>query len=72
MSFFVFDTAGDYDQGSLDGHLNYLRAYGGTPQGEEFQHLLDAVEMARDWATHGEPQVVTDVEFKIIDTVEIT
>lgn len=71
MSFFVFDTAGDYDQGTLEMHLQYLRIYGGSPQGECFGHLLDAVEMARDWATHGAPQAVTDEEFKIIDTVEV-
>ncbi len=70
MSFFVFDTAGDYDQGTLEMHLEYLRIYMGTPQGECFEHLVDAAEMAKDWAMHGAPQVITDDNFKILDTVK--
>ena len=69
--FFVFDQDGVYDQGSLAEHLSYLRRHLGTPQGECFGHLSDAVEMAAHWA--GEhTQVITDADFKIIETFEET
>ena len=69
MTYWVFDTDGQYDQGSLDGHLDYLRKWVGSPQGERFGFLTDAVEMAQAWADEGSPQVITDADFKTLETV---
>ncbi len=69
MSFYVFDEKGEYDQGTVHMHLQYLRIHMGTPQGECFEHLVDAAEMAKDWAANGGPQLITDADFKVLDTV---
>lgn len=70
MSFYVFDENGEYDQGTVHMHLKYLRIHTmGVPQGECFEYLVDAAEMAKDWATHGKTQVITDADFKVLDTV---
>lgn len=45
--FLIFNTEKDYDQGSLEQHLNYLRQWGGTP---DCWTSADTIHSAREQA----------------------
>lgn len=58
-----------YEQGSLDGHLSYLRRHLGTPDmWDSYDDLGDAINAAKDQWEHdrGYRYLVTDGEYKVI------
>jgi hypothetical protein len=68
LNYFVFWSDGDYEQGSVNDHLRYLKRWGGTPQvWDGFPTLKETFEALDGFER---PYVITDKNWKVVESKE--
>lgn len=63
MRYLIFLSGKEYEQGSLQDHINYLKKWGGTP---DFwvakEHIADAIQAGEEIAREGYSNIIFDEE----------